>query len=455
MAANFSPSIATGPARRDAVKAEDSHFGTGTPVGRAALITLSSLVAGLTFAYWRVLADTAEVWSQPQYSHGWIVPLIGLYLMWSRRPDQSEQSHPYQLDLGVIRLDLVLVAVVALTGGVAIAGVKLGLPWLTGLGVSLLCGASVGWVLLRQPFSALGEDWRFDFEDYSERFLSGGSSVASLMVAVVYTGFVPNKFQLPLMLLAIIIYGAVLVAVSLASREGPLLRTGSETIAATLAIVGTSLVWIQASELDAMPLMRLCFIVSLLGAFSLIGGNRLLRWAGPAVAFVVFMYPLPSLVEHRLLPLLQKVAAVASTTVLQVMGLPVYRVGSHIEGLDLPLEVAEACSGLRMSTIFGAMTVAMVFLIQRPWWDKFIILLSAIPVALLVNMMRIIATALLYHQFSEHKGIQVFVHDWAGISMMPVAMGILWLELKVLSSLSVEEEGLDYQSTGGSGMPRI
>ncbi|MEM6260835.1 MAG: exosortase/archaeosortase family protein, partial [Planctomycetota bacterium] len=169
--------------------------------------------------------------------------------------------------------------------------------------------------------------------------------------------------------------------------------------------------------------------------------------------------PLPSLVEHSLLRVLQKLAAIASTTVLQVMGLPIYRIGSQmvIEGLATPLqlEVAEACSGLRMSTIFIAMTIAMVFLIQRPWWDKFTILLSAIPVALLVNVMRIVATALLYYAFPENKDLQKLIHDYAGLAMMPVAMGILWLELTILSNLTVEDDGIDYQSAAGGVMPRL
>ena len=198
--------------------------------------------------------------------------------------------------------------------------------------------------------------------------------------------------------------------------------------------------------------------MSLIGAFAIVGGRRLLQWAGPAVAFVIFMFPLPSVIEHSLLRFLQKLAAVASTTVLQLTGMPVFRVGNQlvIEGLaeDLKLEVAEACSGLRMGTIFVAMTVAMVFLIQRPWWDKFTILLSAIPVALLVNVMRIVATAMLFYAFPDNKDLQKLVHDYAGFAMMPVAMGILWLELTILSNLTIEDDGVDYQTSGGV-MPRI
>ena len=50
-----------------------------------------------------------------------------------------------------------------------------------------------------------------------------------------------------------------------------------------------------------------------------------------------------------------------------------------------------------MLTIFGALAVAMVFLVERPWWDKFMILLSAVPIALIVNIIRITVHGLAVH----------------------------------------------------------
>ncbi|MEM6507495.1 MAG: archaeosortase/exosortase family protein, partial [Planctomycetota bacterium] len=384
MAANFTPTVGVGRPTAAAQQAEDSFFSLSEAQGRAAWVTVVALLAGLTAAYWRVLVDTSDAWTQPQYSHGWIVPLIGLYLLWCRRPDQKERS------------DLTPLLGAASGIGVAMSGAGFfaGLAWLQGVGLAVVVLSVTAIGLLNQPYSGLSSRLSVDFADSGERVLLGGAAIASLLVAASYAGVIPQKFNVFIMLAAVILYGATLLGVSLAARPGPLRRTGSETIAATVALIGVSLVWIQASQFDMMPLMQLCLISSLLGVVGLVGGRRLLQWAGPAVVFVVFMFPLPSLVEHSLLRVLQKLAAIASTTVLQVMGLPIYRIGSQmvIEGLATPLqlEVAEACSGLRMSTIFIAMTIAMVFLIQRPWWDKFTILLSAIPVALLVNVMRIV-----------------------------------------------------------------
>ena len=79
------------------------------------------------------------------------------------------------------------------------------------------------------------------------------------------------------------------------------------------------------------------------------------------------------------------------------MGVAAFRQGNLISVPGADLNIADACSGLRMLTIFLALAVAMVFLVERPWWDKLIILLSAVPIALIVNIIRITADRPLVH----------------------------------------------------------
>jgi exosortase len=208
-----------------------------------------------------------------------------------------------------------------------------------------------------------------------------------------------------------------------------------------------------ASYYDMNPLDRLSFVGALLGICQLVGGFEMLKWAGPPVGFLVFMYPLPSKLELTVLLWLQKGAAICSTWVLQLLGVPALREGSHIIIDKVPLEVADACSGLRMGTIFGAMSVALAMIINRPWWDRLTILVFAIPVALATNIIRIVVTALLYATFPENKEIQHYSHDWAGLAMMPIALGFLWVELTLLNMLSIPEEVDDYAAFGATAGP--
>ena len=199
------------------------------------------------------------------------------------------------------------------------------------------------------------------------------------------------------------------------------------------------------------PIDRLSFLPAIFGVFMLVGGMHVIRWSWPALGFLVFMFPLPNKLEVEVLGRLQRLASICSTFVLQTMGVAAFRQGNLISVPGADLNIADACSGLRMATIFGALAVAMIFLIERPWWDKFVILLSAIPIALLVNTIRITVTGLLYmlvgpdNHFAHKLG-----HDWAGYFMMPLALGFLWLELQVLERLTVPVDTVQLRPIGGA-----
>jgi exosortase len=208
---------------------------------------------------------------------------------------------------------------------------------------------------------------------------------------------------------------------------------------------------VYAAYYDMYPVEWLSFLTCLLGLCVLIGGKSMLWWAGLPMLFLGFMFPLPSLLETTLLMKLQSYASIASTYVLQTLGVSAGRMGNTItiDTLKEPLQVAEACSGLRMLTIFGAMSVALVMIIERPWWDKLVILLSAIPIALISNVIRIVTTALLYLAFGQETAwLNKIIHDWAGFAMMPIGLGLLWIELAILSRLTIPVESDDFVGFG-------
>jgi exosortase len=203
-------------------------------------------------------------------------------------------------------------------------------------------------------------------------------------------------------------------------------------------LVGALSIRLFAVQANMNPLDRYSFLVAISGLFLMVGGWHTLRWAGPAIGFLFFMYPLPSILEQGVLWRLQTVASMASTFLLQTMGVAAFRQGNLITISGMDLFVADACSGLRMVTIFSALAVAMIFLIERPWWDKFMIILSAIPIALIVNIIRITVTGLLYLAVGpENDYVKHLGHDWAGYFMMPLALGFLWIELQFLERLTI------------------
>ena len=187
-------------------------------------------------------------------------------------------------------------------------------------------------------------------------------------------------------------------------------------------------------------------ILALTGVCLLALGRPGLRWAWPGLAYLGFMVKWPDAIEILFTFKLRQIATDASNFFLQTMGYPSYVSGSGgtviIVG-DVRLGVEWACSGLSMLLTFVAMGAAFALLMhQRSVWDRVFLLASTIPIAIVSNIIRITLTALVYiaadNQDNTWKWLgDKIVHDLAGWLMMPLALGFLWLELKIIDWLFV------------------
>lgn len=168
-----------------------------------------------------------------------------------------------------------------------------------------------------------------------------------------------------------------------------------------------------------------------------------LEWAWPALLFPVLAFELPYRVEATLSLKLRELATAAGNAVFQVIGLPSYSEGNVIVIGDTRLGVEQACSGLSMLLTFVAVTAAVALLARsRPVADRVAVFLSAVPIAVVCNVGRIVGTGLVYHAGWTEFG-NLIVHDLFGWLMMPVALGIIWAEFKLIYWLIVPVETAD------------
>jgi exosortase len=177
-----------------------------------------------------------------------------------------------------------------------------------------------------------------------------------------------------------------------------------------------------------------------LGLALVFGGWPVLRWSAPAVLFLIFMIPIPYRMTIWLGFPLQQLATNCSTYVLQTLGLPAVAEGNTILIRDFQLSIVKACSGLSMLVTFITFSTAVCLVVDKPFSDKLLILLSAIPIALVANVLRIVATGLMFLHVSNQAASAVF-HDAAGWIMMPLALAFLGAELWVLNHLFIETRG--------------
>jgi exosortase len=186
-------------------------------------------------------------------------------------------------------------------------------------------------------------------------------------------------------------------------------------------------------------------MIAVLGAVVLfLGGWRLIKYTWLPIAFLVFAVPLPrryyvaftmpmrhlaAQIAAALLNLLRGLEATAGGVIIDV----IYK-GQHLE----PLNVAEACSGMRLLMAFLALGVAMAYLHYRPVWQRIILLSSTIPIAILCNVVRVTITGFIY-VLIHPKYTQGIYHDFLGLGMLPLAFALYGFLAWFMASLFVEE----------------
>ena len=103
------------------------------------------------------------------------------------------------------------------------------------------------------------------------------------------------------------------------------------------------------------------------------------------------------------------------------------------------LDVADACSGMRLLMAFVALGVAMAYLHWRPVWQRLVLLASTIPIAIVCNIVRVTITGFIYI-LGDPKYAQGIYHDMLGMLMLPLAFIMYGALAALLENLFVDED---------------
>ena len=195
--------------------------------------------------------------------------------------------------------------------------------------------------------------------------------------------------------------------------------------------------------------LRSIDMIAILGAIVLfLGGWKLIKHTWLPIAFLIFAVPLPERYYRELtIPMRQWAAAVAGGLLDLVPGLEATANGVVIDvfykgmPLEPPIDVAEACSGMRLLMAFLALGVAMAYLHYRPFWQRIVLLVSTVPIAIFCNIVRVTVTGFIY-VLVHPKYAQGIYHDMLGIAMLPLAFGLYGALAWFISSLFIDESDM-------------
>jgi exosortase len=184
-------------------------------------------------------------------------------------------------------------------------------------------------------------------------------------------------------------------------------------------------------------------VVTLFGIVLMLCGWSVMKIAWFPIVFLVCGIPWPGLVYSWVAGPLQQLAAGVAVDVLQVTGVRAFANGTKIcvyghGDVMRTLNVAEACAGLRSLMTFISVAAAVAFLSDRMLWQKLIIVVSAVPIAIFCNVMRVAGQGLLDHYVSEQLS-ENFAHQFVGMVMLVPAFVLILAVGWMLDQVFIEE----------------
>jgi exosortase len=214
-----------------------------------------------------------------------------------------------------------------------------------------------------------------------------------------------------------------------------------------MAAIVSFIFWVFPGRNDMFQ--GLSMVACLFGIAWFLLGPAMMRVIWFAIVYLIFTVKVSDMLWDRLAWQLQLIAARSSEVVLNFVGFFV-GLDAQVRGatidlavngvpLDPPLNVAEACSGLRMLMAFIALGVAIAFMTPRPWWQRLIMVAATVPIAVLVNVGRVTTLGILYALVDKDLAAGD-VHLFIGMLMLIPAAGLCWLLGWTLDKMIIRDD---------------
>ncbi len=189
------------------------------------------------------------------------------------------------------------------------------------------------------------------------------------------------------------------------------------------ALLGTLGDWVWVS--------RTAFLISFVGCIVLVYGVRMVKELTYPLCTLILMIAPPNFVFERLTLQLQLLASQLGAAALEALGYSVLREGNVLEMVGIKLSVEEACSGIRSLVAIIFMCVLYNYFFVEKKSMRIWILVFAVPIAILGNAVRIIATGVAGQY--NHAWVSGATHEAFGyVSVIVAAAGCVGVHLLLL-----------------------
>jgi exosortase len=198
-------------------------------------------------------------------------------------------------------------------------------------------------------------------------------------------------------------------------------------------------------------LSQLSMIPLLIGIVLYLGGPSVLRITWVPILYLILAIPVRPMVYDAIAGPLQNLAASSTEIILTFCNVKIDVIDSNmlitsISGKEYPLQVVEACSGVRSLMAFVALSAAMAYIDDRPVWQRLVLIGSSLPITVLCNILRVTTTSTMFVIDQPELG-KDFMHTFMGMALLVPALlmllGLSWMMNHLFVEVDEDEEDDD------------
>ena len=151
------------------------------------------------------------------------------------------------------------------------------------------------------------------------------------------------------------------------------------------------------------------------------------------LAFLFFMFPLPMGAISAFSFPLKLIVSNLAATLLNVTGLPLYREGAVVHLARTTLTIDDPCSGIRSLISLLALGALIAYFSNTAVWKKGLLFISAIPIAIFTNVLRVCALILAANGLGNQWAMpEHWFHTASGMGVFGISMILLFLMMRML-----------------------
>lgn len=215
-------------------------------------------------------------------------------------------------------------------------------------------------------------------------------------------------------------------------------RIGGDSRGLVLVAAGIGL-YLYFLDQRAFYLASFAAVGLVIGFLWTFAGLQTLRRLAFPLGYLLLMVPVPFL-DRLTLPL-ALFAGICSTALVRFFGLDVTIVGNAVTLPNANMVIGAQCSGINSILALTALNALAAYVLAGPWWGRITLFLSAIPLAILSNILRIANLLVVARYFGAETAFR-FYHDYSGIIYFLLIVLLLLPLAKVLGCKTLRTDVL-------------